>query len=165
MGNFNRGGGFGGNRGNGGSRFGGGRDSGRPNFRREDRGPVTMTKTTCDECKKPCEVPFRPTAGKPVYCNDCFRNHGGAGQDRAPRRDFNDRPQASRSNFTVGNEGVSDTKKQLELLNLKIDKLILSIENLTHSKSASKTEVVKSMTVSLPKKEVKKVAKKKAGKK
>lgn len=168
MGNFNRGGGgggYGGNRGGDRGGFGGNRGGGRPSFRREDRGPVTMTKATCDECKKSCEVPFRPTAGKPVYCNDCFRGQGGAGQDRAPRREFNDRPQALRPSFTVGSEGGSDTKKQLELLNSKMDKLILSIENLAHAKQATKTEVVKSMTVSLPKKENKKVAKKKAGKK
>ena len=177
MGNFNRGGGggfggsrggsggFGGNRGGFGGNRGGGRDGGRPSFRREDRGPVTMTKAKCDECKKSCEVPFRPTAGKPVYCNDCFRGQGAAGQERAPRREFNDRPQAPRPSFTVGSEGGNDTKKQLELLNSKMDKLIASIENLAHSKPATKTEVVKSMVVSLPKKEVKKEVKKKATKK
>jgi len=155
MGNFNRGGGGfgGGNRGG----FGGGR----PNFRREDRGPVSMTKVTCDACKKPCEVPFKPTAGKPVYCNDCFRNQG-AGQDRAPRRDFNDRP--ARPSFSENTGGNNDVKKQLESLNFKLDKLIASIENLSHTKSAPKTEVVKSMTVSLPKKEIKKVVKKKGKK-
>lgn len=163
MGNFNRGGGFGGNRG-GGNRFGGGDRGGRGGFRREDRGPVEMTKVTCDECKKSCEVPFRPTAGKPVYCNDCFRNQGGRGQDnRAPRRDFGgDRP-APRPSFG-GSEGGNDTKKQLELLNSKMDKLITAIEVLTLSKASflagqAKTEVVKSMTVSLPKKEVKKTKK------
>jgi len=185
MGNFNRGdrGGFGGNRG-GGNRFGGGRDSGRPSFRREDRGPVTMTQAVCDECKKPCEVPFRPTAGKPVYCSDCFRGQQGGGQDRGPRRDFGDRPSAPRPSFSnntgASNQGGNDVKKQLELLNSKMDKLISSLEGFTQSKSTvvlpkkevsvqvkpvSKTEVVKSMIVSLPKKEVKKVVKKKTGKK
>ena len=165
MGNFNRGGGFGGNRGGGGgNRFSGNRGGGRE-FRREDRGPVTMTKTTCDECKKSCEVPFRPTAGKPVYCNECFRGQNSGGQERQPRKDFNDRPQTSRPSFTVGNEGGSDVKKQLELLNSKIDKLITSVENLVQAKSVKKTEVVKSMIVSLPKKEVKTELKKKTIKK
>ena len=171
MGNFNRGGDFsaggrpafggGGNRGGGKNRFGGGRDSGRSNFRRDDRGPVTMTKAVCDECKKPCEVPFHPTAGKPVYCSDCFRGHqGGAGQDRAPRRDFGERQQAPRPNFT-NNDGGNDIKKQLESINSKLDKLILSIENLSQAKQTSRVEVSKSMTVSLPKKTTKKKAVKK----
>ncbi len=173
MGNFDQGRG---NRFGGGNRGGGGRPSfggGRPSFRREDRGPVTMTQVTCDECKKPCEVPFRPTAGKPVYCNDCFRNHGGGSQDRGPRKDFN-RP-APRSSFGSndpsqiksqfdGAGGGNDIKKQLESLNVKLDKLISSIENLSQGKSAQKTEIVKSMTVSTPKKEVKKSPKKKVKK-
>ncbi|PIR14050.1 hypothetical protein COV49_00170 [Candidatus Falkowbacteria bacterium CG11_big_fil_rev_8_21_14_0_20_39_10] len=27
----------------------------------------------CDECGKDCEVPFKPTGDKPVYCSDCFK--------------------------------------------------------------------------------------------
>ena len=166
MGNFNRGGGFGGgNRDRGGNRggFGGGRDGGRPSFRREDRGPVSMTKVTCDECKKACEVPFRPTAGKPVYCNDCFRGQGSS-EGRAPRREFNDRPEP-RPTFS-NNEGTSDLKKQIESLNIKLDRILSVMEGMSSSRVASKNEVVKTMTVSLPvKKEVKKVVKKKSGKK
>ena len=31
-----------------------------------------MHKAVCDECKKECEVPFKPTKGKPVYCKECY---------------------------------------------------------------------------------------------
>ena len=51
---------FGGNR-------GGGRSFGPRNF-----GPREMHKATCSECGNECEVPFKPTEGKPVYCKDCF---------------------------------------------------------------------------------------------
>ena len=34
--------------------------------------PRVMHKAVCSECKKECEVPFKPTEGKPVYCRDCF---------------------------------------------------------------------------------------------
>jgi CxxC-x17-CxxC domain-containing protein len=27
----------------------------------------------CDRCGQAADVPFRPTPGRPVYCNDCFR--------------------------------------------------------------------------------------------
>ena len=30
-------------------------------------------KATCSECGKECEVPFKPSQGRPVKCNDCFR--------------------------------------------------------------------------------------------
>jgi len=34
-----------------------------------------MHKATCSECKQECEVPFKPTEGKPVYCRNCFSKH------------------------------------------------------------------------------------------
>jgi CxxC-x17-CxxC domain-containing protein len=36
----------------------------------------------CSECGKETQVPFKPTAGKPVYCRDCFQKRG----TRAPGR-------------------------------------------------------------------------------
>ena len=45
------------------------RDFGRSNRRSE---PLTMHKAVCDECGKDCEVPFKPTSSKPIYCKDCF---------------------------------------------------------------------------------------------
>ncbi len=38
-------------------------------------GPRQMHKAVCAECKKECEVPFKPTEGRPVYCKDCFAKH------------------------------------------------------------------------------------------
>jgi CxxC-x17-CxxC domain-containing protein len=32
----------------------------------------TMYQTICADCRKNCEVPFRPTAERPVYCKACF---------------------------------------------------------------------------------------------
>ena len=59
---FNRGGSRG-DRGDRGDRGGG--------FRR-DFGPREMHKATCSECGKECEVPFKPTEGKPVFCKECY---------------------------------------------------------------------------------------------
>ena len=39
---------------------------------RRDFGPREMHKATCSECGNECEVPFKPTEGKPVYCKDCY---------------------------------------------------------------------------------------------
>jgi CxxC-x17-CxxC domain-containing protein len=38
-------------------------------------GSREMHKATCADCKKECEVPFKPTEGRPVYCRDCFQKH------------------------------------------------------------------------------------------
>ncbi len=37
-----------------------------------DFGPREMHKATCSECGQECEVPFKPTEGKPVYCKECY---------------------------------------------------------------------------------------------
>jgi CxxC-x17-CxxC domain-containing protein len=46
---------------------------------RYDRGPREMHKATCADCGKECEVPFKPSGDRPVYCKDCFskRKDGG----------------------------------------------------------------------------------------
>jgi CxxC-x17-CxxC domain-containing protein len=51
--------------------FGGSRNFGGP----RDSGPREMTKVTCSDCGKECEVPFKPTEGRPVYCRDCLPKH------------------------------------------------------------------------------------------
>jgi CxxC-x17-CxxC domain-containing protein len=34
-----------------------------------------MYTAVCADCGKSCEVPFKPTEGRPVYCRDCYRKH------------------------------------------------------------------------------------------
>jgi len=81
MGNFNKGGG--GRFGNRGGGFGGDRG----------RGRSEMHRAVCSECGNECEVPFRPTGDKPVYCNECFGggDRGGRGGRDRGRRDFGGR--------------------------------------------------------------------------
>ncbi len=54
-----------------------GRDE-RPSFGsrgRDDRSSFEekrMFEAVCSECGDACEVPFKPSSGKPVYCSECF---------------------------------------------------------------------------------------------
>lgn len=43
-------------------------------FRRSSE-PREMHKAICSDCKQDCEVPFKPTEGKPVYCKECYPKH------------------------------------------------------------------------------------------
>jgi CxxC-x17-CxxC domain-containing protein len=167
MGNFqgggggNRGGGFrggngGGNRGGGGGYRGGG-----------DRGETTMHKATCDECHKSCEVPFRPSSDKPVYCNECFSSKRKE-EDRAPRREFNDRgpkrdynDRPAQPSFAKPVAVSNDSIKQLSEISAKLDRLIIAIEKI--SPVAKKVETKKAPAVKAVAKKVvvKKVAVKK----
>lgn len=42
-------------------------------FREGGFGPREMHKATCAECGKECEVPFKPSGDRPVYCQDCYK--------------------------------------------------------------------------------------------
>lgn len=130
----------------GGDRSGGGRGFGRPSFGdrdRRDRGPVTMHKAICATCGESCEVPFRPSGDKPVYCSNCFRANqdGGDRSERSPRKEF------GRPSFTKSPDyrsGGSDNKREFETINAKLDKLTTSINRLVDimadSKSSKKIE-------------------------
>ena len=178
MGNFNRGNGggggnsrFGGNRGG----FGGGRDGGRPDFKKRsfggDRGGFDkeMFKTVCSECHNACEVPFRPTSGKPVFCKACFATKGGDAPrdrgDRFPRNDFGNKPFV-KPDFENRKGERSDLPKKIDEINSKLNRLINAVEVLSLTKSV-KDAVLKDIAPVQPKKEVevktpaKKVVKKK----
>ena len=40
---------------------------------RNDRPAREMFTVTCSGCGIETQVPFNPTAGRPVYCRDCFQ--------------------------------------------------------------------------------------------
>jgi CxxC-x17-CxxC domain-containing protein len=153
MGKFNndrREGGFNGNRG--GRPSFGGRGGGFGGARRDDRGPVTMHDATCDECKRPCQVPFRPTGDRPIYCKNCFDKRGGGRE-------------AGRFAGAAGNvspEGFSqnDLKTQLAMINIKLDKVMKALD--LGPKSTPAPVVIEEEVAEKPKKVVKskKVSKK-----
>jgi CxxC-x17-CxxC domain-containing protein len=39
----------------------------------------TLHRAICADCKKECEVPFKPSGERPVYCKDCFSKRKGGG--------------------------------------------------------------------------------------
>lgn len=61
---------------------------------RGSRGPVEMHQAVCDKCRQNCEVPFRPTSGKPIFCSSCFKSNGDFDSRRSEGRNF-ERPTSS----------------------------------------------------------------------
>jgi CxxC-x17-CxxC domain-containing protein len=129
MGDYNQDNRFGGGRG--GSRYGG-RDSGRRSF--GDRDSVrTMHKATCASCGSECEVPFRPSGERPVYCSNCFRkrnnDEGGSGEsDRRPRFEQRRTSSPSEGSGNAGAQINGQIAEQLKSLNFKLDKIISFLE-------------------------------------
>jgi len=94
------------------------RDKGRFRDRGESFGrrKLEMYEITCDKCGKQCEVPFKPTGDKPVYCRDCF-NKEDSGSARFSSR-----------NKTSGQAGMSS--EQFNTLNKKLDKILGILESI-----------------------------------
>jgi CxxC-x17-CxxC domain-containing protein len=65
-----------------------------------------MVEVTCDKCGQRCEVPFRPTSGKPVYCKNCFKKEDNSGQ----------------------REKSNQFEREFEQINQKLDKIISALE-------------------------------------
>lgn len=171
----------GGNRGGDRKSFGGGRDRGGFGGGRDNRGggrdfgPKEMHEATCANCGNKCQVPFRPTGNKPVYCDNCFATMGDKGNSRGDRGGRNDREDrggrkdfGSRNTYKpVVSEAQNETlKNQIEMLHQKIDALTNLIQG---SKPVAKTAPIEKTTKkALTAKKVvatKKVAVKKAVKK
>ena len=153
--------------------FQGGRDggfrggSGRGDFPKKNWGgdrDRQMFQATCSECGKPCEVPFKPSGDKPVFCNDCFNKKRDASDTRTSRPDFNDR--GPKRDFSASRDPRAPYKpvqdnnnisKQLSDISSKLDRLISAMEKTGVPKA--KTETLKQV---LDKVVAKKVPKKKA---
>lgn len=136
----------------------GGRDGGKSNYSgksrsesyNRDRGPVTMHQAVCDQCGKSCEVPFRPTDGKPIYCNLCFGEKKKKGNDtksdRFSREKFSNykTPVKSDSANNISKGNNNELKEQLVLLNSKMDRLIRAVETMKNESFMAKNKIVKS---------------------
>ena len=122
------------------------RQSGRRNFGRRDfgnsAGSRQMYKTICDSCGKDCEVPFRPSGEKPVYCSDCFeKSKEGSNPRRFENRNFGKPRFENRDNKRPQNN------EQYNAINAKLDE-ILAILNSSKPQIEKETKIVKDLPLS-----------------
>ncbi len=74
-----------------------------------------MFSTKCDTCGNACEVPFRPTGKKPIFCHNCF----GKG------------PSVSRGESSFGGgKSNDDVREELRLVNAKLDTILEVLSSL-----------------------------------
>jgi CxxC-x17-CxxC domain-containing protein len=59
-----------------------------PRYNNRKERDFKMTKVICSSCGDECEVPFKPTSSKPVYCDNCFVKKDKAGSDKSFSKDF-----------------------------------------------------------------------------
>lgn len=93
-------------RGSFGDRPRGRRDSGGEFSHYAKKRDLEMTEVICASCGAKCEVPFKPTSSKPVYCRDCFAKNRSSPQ----------------SSFTKPSD------RELDLINEKLNKIMKALK-------------------------------------
>jgi len=131
---------------------GGRRNEGRRdrNFSRPRSREREMYSAVCDECGQKCEVPFKPSNDKPIYCSDCFAKKE-KGRDRESK----------------GNNRGNQYEKEFRAINEKLDKILQTLSLTKVKKVTKKASPKKKVAKKKSKKLVskKKVVKKKTTKK
>ncbi len=86
-----------------------------------------MFDAVCDKCGNTCQVPFRPTNGKPVFCSNCF--------DRQDSR--SDSRHDSVDSFKAKPVQNNDA---LDAINAKLDKILKLLKPVTSGEEVLKAE-------------------------
>lgn len=92
------------------------------NRRDSDRSEKQMHEVICDKCGQSCEVPFKPTSGKPVYCRACFGKEESPRQEsrsdyKSPNREFRPKHESSGS-------GQDNLASEIRQINAKLDQIL-----------------------------------------
>lgn len=130
-------------------------------------GPREMFDAECANCHKTTQVPFRPNGMKPVYCRDCFKPSDDRAGAPAPR--FEKKSFGPRREFTPSarpdarpDTRIDDLKRQIESVNVKLDRLVSLLEDSARRTALSEAVRIGATSTLKP---AKKKATKKAGKK
>ncbi len=116
-----------------GGNFGGGRAGGDRPVRRMELFPAV-----CSKCGKNCEIPFRSTGDRPVYCRDCFVRpeqtavRNAYRSERAERNFQTDArpPRENRNQYQPeharpqNEDGIEALKQQLAELNRTVNRIL-----------------------------------------
>jgi CxxC-x17-CxxC domain-containing protein len=134
-------------------------DRGSNSFGDRSRGGApTMHKAICSECGKDCQLPFKPTGSKPVFCSNCFADKKGPDRRREDKFERSDsfKPRFDDNKKALNNPKmdeiisrldqiikllsfVNDSKKELEIVEAK--------KEITKAKDAPKKKVEKKSKV------------------
>lgn len=115
-------------------RSGGFKSYGKKSFGGDDRGfggrsggKAFMHDATCSTCGKPCQIPFKPSPGRPVFCSNCFsKNDDRGGEHQArPLISNYERPRFAPAAQNNGSTNpIEQLKGHFAQLNSKLDAIL-----------------------------------------
>lgn len=100
----------------------------------------------CSECGSNCEVPFRPSGSKPVFCDTCFRGHDSAPRSFGRDRDFSPAPRrfqerAPQQSFAP--QSQNNIEERLSAIHAKLDKITALLSSNSGLNNSVKKEAIK----------------------
>ncbi|HTY08178.1 MAG TPA: CxxC-x17-CxxC domain-containing protein [Candidatus Edwardsbacteria bacterium] len=118
-----------------------GRDFDRPQFDKPrfnkpgfDR---QLFRATCANCGKECEVPFKPSGERPVFCRDCFQRQDHDAQPQAWHQrirtsDYGNerKPRDFRNERIEPRPAVPQFAQELAAISVKLDRILKALDNL-----------------------------------
>ena len=121
---------------------------GKPDFKRSgggNSGRMELFTATCAKCGKPCEVPFRPTGERPVYCRDCFggNKNGAMPQQNRPQENFRPREAGPVAPLRpqVEDKRIDSIRAELALMNAKLERIVEMIGVIEMPLSTDESEI------------------------
>ena len=136
-----------------------------------------MYKAICSECGKKCELSFKPTGDKPVFCSDCFEikiNANRSSERNAKQPKFREKrmhpaicaecgngcevpfqptpgkPIYCKTCFRKGDSTGNKQGEQFKTLNAKLDTIIRLLNSMVSSEEARAQPVTGKTTLSQP---------------
>lgn len=127
--------------------------SGGDRFGRRDTMKPMMHDAICAECGNSCQVPFRPSGDRPIYCSKCFESKRSGDDDsrRSDRRNFErpnfeERRMQSTISCDCGKASAHHNKQLIEQLtniNAKLDVIINALNPKVTKPTTPKKEAAK----------------------
>ena len=116
---------------------------------------TTKFKATCADCGAGCQLPFKPSGERPVYCSDCFKNKDSDRSSQSPKRRFQDNYEENAARPYV-RPSVSSGVSSEALLDLgsKLDEIISLLKAWPRT-SVPVVDLVASNKKKLPDKKIK----------
>lgn len=97
--------------------------------RQNDRSQKELYAAECNNCRKRCEVPFRPNGRKPVYCSDCF--------SQTSRPSYSE-PREQPSHSQAMERQLDELKRKIDVMNETLTGLTLAVDTFNRATALTK---------------------------
>lgn len=92
-----------------------------------------MHDATCSSCGKDCQVPFRPTGSRPIFCSICFDKQGNKGSEEFGEKSYGKPRFGDKRKREFQKENAVFDTKNAEHLKMEFSKLHAKLDTILHA--------------------------------